>query len=304
MMVKQFAPILGFLFIMIFATVFGLLPSADAQKVHALLIILGNDRNIRSSTEKNESNMKKLLRQVSQDCKVRLTVMKSEDEMTGTVTTMTLFEADTSEIEKQNQEIITANQVIQWIKDLRSDSDDTLFLYYSGVGKLTGSNSHTLVFEPGMADNIVARADLTTLMKEKPGRLKMLVTDTCSSRIYTIKPGAHNYASKPIKNRLYIKHLFLQHGGILDITAASPGQEAWGSDALGGLFTASLVESLNVESDTDQDGFLSWTEVFEATHKKTQMLFSNAAKITPNIIKRQKTQEPAAHSLPERIIEP
>lgn len=299
-------PLIWSMLLLTCAVTFGIVRSTDAQEVHALLIILGNDLNTQTLVEKNESNMKQLLRQVSLDCKVHLTVMKSEDETTGTVTTMTLSKAETSTIEEQKQEIISGEQVIQWVKELHTDSNDTLFIYYSGEGHLVAEDSHTLVFEPGAADNIVVRADLTTLLKEKPGRLKMLVTDTCSSGVHPIKPEVHNYAPEPMKNRLYIKHLFLQHGGILDITAASPGQEAWGSDILGGFFTASLIDSLNAESDTNKDGFLSWPEAFEASREQTQKLFMEVMSIneyTKRLMDRigQKTQEPTAYSLPQKM---
>ena len=303
---KQHLNTLGFLLALIYVSI---VPSSNAQEVHALLIILGDDRSTQTAIEKNESNMKKLLRQVSQNCQIHLTVMESEDETTGTVTTMTLSDAHTSGIKEQKQGIIAAEQVTQWIKDLNPGSDDTLFIYYSGEGQLIEADNHTLVFEPGMDENIVARADLITLLKEKPGRLKMLVTDTSSSGVHAIKPEAHNYAPELMTLLPYTKHLFLQHRGILDITAASPGQEAWGSNTLGGFFTASLIESLNTESDTNKDGFLSWTEIFESSQRKTKWLFKEAmsankyAKHLADKI-RQKTQEPIAHSLPKKMEKP
>ena len=309
MVLKQSLFTVGFSLFLLCTTVLGIVRSVDAQETHALLIILGNDLNVQRLAKKNESSMKKLLRQVSQDCQIHLTVMESEDETTGTVTAMTLSKRDTSGIKVEKQGIIAAEQVIQWIKGLNPGSDDTLFIYYSGEGQLIEDDNHTLVFEPGMNDNIVARADLITLLKEKPGRLKMLVTDTCSSRVHAIKTDAHNYAPEPMTPLPYTKHLFLQHRGILDITAASPRQEAWGNDTLGGFFTASLIESLNTESDTNEDGFLSWTEIFESSQRKTQKLFKEA-RSTNEYAKRlmdrigQETQEPIAHSLPEKMEKP
>ena len=71
------------LLVFMFITVFGITSSADAQKVHALLVILGNDEKIRDSVNVNESNMKTLLRLLSENCEVQMTVMKSTDEITG-----------------------------------------------------------------------------------------------------------------------------------------------------------------------------------------------------------------------------
>ena len=58
----------------------------ENRKVHALLVILGNDGKIRESVEKNQETMTALLRQVSRSCEVHLTVMKSNPGLEGLVT--------------------------------------------------------------------------------------------------------------------------------------------------------------------------------------------------------------------------
>ena len=69
---------------------FSVTVSAEARTVHALLIILGNDSMIKTSVEKNSEKMSIMLQELSHDCEVRLTVMKSEDTLVGKRTRTTL----------------------------------------------------------------------------------------------------------------------------------------------------------------------------------------------------------------------
>ena len=305
MTVRQFVPVLGFLCIIIFATVFGPLPSADAQKVHALLIILGNDRNIRVSVEKNESSIQTLLRQVSENCEVQMTIMKSETETIGKITRMTLSNARTTNITEQKQDIIKAKQVVEWIRGLETKGEDTILIYYSGHGSMDAVGTHILNFDPEVTNDFVSRDGLRKQLEQKQGRLKMLITDTCSNRVQTPPPIARVYAKVQSRERRYTKNLFLEHSGFLDITAASEGQYAWGNDEIGGYFTVSLIGSFTADTDANQDGFLSWNEVSDVTRRKTQKLFSETAFLPHNQRKldeaSQESQTPTKYSLPVRL---
>ncbi len=274
MAVKRYLYTSTILLILTFIAVCGTTFSADAQKVHALLIILGNDRNIRSSVEKNESSMQTLLRQVSKDCEVYMTVMKSETETIGKITHLTLFNAHATNITEQKQGIISAKQVVQWLNDLSPNGEDTILIYYSGHGSMDAVSTHILNFDPEVTNDFVARNGLRNQLEQKSGRLKMLITDTCSNWVQTPPPIARVYTKVQSRERRYTKNLFLEHSGLLDITAASPGKYAWGNDEIGGYFTVSLIGSFTAETDTNQDRFLSWSEVFDATRSKTHTLFS------------------------------
>ena len=89
---KHTLPTIGFLLILITVICLGAVSSAVAKEVHAVLIILGNDVNIRKSVEKSEGRIKEVMRLVSHHCDVHLTVMKSEDELLGSITKMTLVQ--------------------------------------------------------------------------------------------------------------------------------------------------------------------------------------------------------------------
>ena len=283
----------------------GQVASADAQKVHALLIILGNDGNIRLSVEKNESSMQTLLRQVSENCEVHMTVMRSETETIGKITRMTLSNARASNITEQKQGIIDAKQVVQWLRDLRSNSEDTVLIYYSGHGSMDAVGTHILNFDPEVTNDFVARDGLRKQLEQKSARLKMLITDTCSNSVQTPPPIARVFAKVQSRERRYTKNLFLEHRGFLDITAASAGQYAWGNDKVGGYFTVSLIGSFTADADANQDRFLSWEEVSDVTRRKTQQIFSETTFLLHNQRKLdgmgQTTQTPIDHELPKRL---
>ena len=223
------------------------------------------------SVKQNESYMKNLLKQVSQYADVHLTVMSSEDEVTGKVTTMKLSAGYALDPEPLPQGLIRGAQVNDWLNNLDAGQHDTILIYYNGHGMMQGINDrHILNFDQQTGDKIF-RSTLRTLLEQKPGRLKMLIPDTCSNRADTPEFVAKsvNFASVRPRSMTYIKDLFLQHEGILDITAVRPGHYAWGSTDIGGYFTVGLLQSFTAESDVNRDRFLTWKEVFENTESKT-----------------------------------
>ena len=288
-------------------------------RIHALLILLGNDNEIRPSVKKNEDWMLNLLMEVSHHANVHLTLMKSTDLINGEVSTKKLSDGKTIfSGDNEEGEPITKEQVMKTLKDLPTGPDDTIFIYYNGHGKVENTDdNHILCFDKKQTLDTVARATLQALLKDKSARLKMLITDTCSNRGSVDFPyltadlaaknmisyaGVHGHEWE--KN--HIKHLFLQHTGTLDITAAQPGEFASGNENFGGFFTYGLFkQSITKESDTDGDGFLTWQEVFKTSQQKTDELFKKAKeegipeKVTDLIKERkQETQIPFIYSLP------
>ena len=139
----------------------------------------------------------------------------------------------------------------------------------------------------------------------------MLITDTCSNsvelpRLPSIDIDPNNLVEITPREQLsYVKHLFLQHRGFLDITAAAPGQYAWGNENIGGYLTAALIKSINIGTGVGRDGFLTWKTVFASTLDETQAFFQTT--LFRGSQKRlidsvgQTTQTPIQHSLPTPI---
>ena len=293
----------GFLLILVSVICLGPVSFANAKEVHALLIILGNDVNIRKSVEKSEGRIKEVMRLISHHCDVHLTVMKSEDELLGSITKMTLVQGEPHEIISNTQGIIRGSHVKDYLHKLPSDQEDTVLIYYNGHGSIQSFDSeHVLNFD--QSKDAVPRAKLREWLDQKPASLKMLITDTCSNYAETAGPDLSVPFSVDLpKNRLYTEDLFLKHTGTLDVTAAAPGQFVFGSNSVGGYFTAALVESFTAEADgtspdkeAETDGFLSWDEVLAHCELKTANLFSDA-----NFSREQTAQTPIVHSLPSRI---
>ncbi len=260
--------------------------STEAQEVHALLILSSiDDGNIVRGLEMNESHMKKLMLRVSQFSTVHLTtvhltVMEMDDDGEGVVTKMSLANLETSDIQVTEQETASGS-VERWLTDVKSTAHDTVLIYFAG-------------FWPAH----LTRADLSLSLKKKPARLKMLITDADEMHIDADTQGAVSYADVTVTPRppnIAVKQLFLKHKGMLDITAASPGEHAF-VDSEGGFFTSALISSIESE-DLNQDGFVSWAEVFALTKMQVQERFKAA--YHPSI--EQATQTPHAYSLPAPV---
>ena len=307
------------LLIFIFVSVFGIGTSSsgisidtfptELPKVHALLVLLGNDRGIRVPVEKNEEKMVNMLKQLSHHCNVQLTLMHSKSAHEGTVSHKTFVKGRSENATTHEQDIIQSHQIAKWLGNLTPNPEDTVLIYYSGHGKIDSFGTHSLVFDPGLHEDTPDRGKLSQKLKDKPARLRMLITDTCSELSQDLSDDTFvKFAvSVRAKARPYIQDLFLEHEGFLDITAASPGQLAIGNDELGGHFTSALLsQGFAAVADTDRDGFLSWQEVFDKSVAQTKELYQKAtfgAKVAAEFEKnRQTTQEPLAYSpLPTRI---
>ena len=299
---KYTLPTAGFLLILISVICLGPVSSATAKEVHALLIILGNDVNIRKSVEKSEGRMKEVMQLVSHHCDVHLTLMKSEDELLGSIMKMTLVQGEPHGIIDNKQGIIRGQDVKDWFHQLDSNQADTVLVYYNGHGSIQSFDSeHVLNFD--QSKDVVPRTKLRQWLEQKPANLKMLITDTCSNYVKTSGPNVSVTFSEALpENRLHTEDLFLQHTGILDVTAAAPGQFVFGNNDVGGYFTAALVESFTADTDgvlpdkKETDGFLSWEEVLAHCTLKTSNLFNDV-----NFSETQTVQTPLVHSLPTSV---
>ena len=233
--------------------------STEAQEVHALFILssIDGERNcFNRSLEMNESHMKKLMLRVSQFSTVHLTVMEMDDDGEGVVTRMSLANLETSGIQVTEQETASGS-VERWLTDVKSTANDTVLIYCAGFW-----TAH------------FTRADLSLSLKKKPARLKMLITDAdnMDADTSTVPVGSYivrvvtKYEQELPRKRLRfaVARLFLQHKGMLDISATSPGEYAFANFEEGGFFTSALISSIESE-DLNQDGFVSWAEVFALT---------------------------------------
>ena len=254
-------------------------PPAEAQTVHALLIIMDADSSIGPAMKVDQYKVERMLTSVSRVYPVKKTVYLSSRNATRKYA------------------------VLDWIQRVRVERDDVLFVYYGGHGGMV-SNSYRETYL-NLTDGRLFRYKLADAMEKVNCRLKMLITNACSN---APRPPivASNFAVETVSKH-YIKHLFGQHEGFLHLNAATEGQYSWSHLELGSFFTIALMELISDISDTDRDGFVAWQEVFELTRDVTEELFKQ---VYPNLPQSKirdmqrrgiTSQTPKAYSLPERM---
>ena len=274
--------------------------TAQAQRVHVLLVLMGNDSKITATVEKSQQTMTELMQLVSRTCEVNLTVMKSMPGLEGEVRYKRLANTEVKAKETLQQlGIIKSSQVLDWVRTVRVMPTDTLLVYFNGHGEMDRYGNHRLVFD-GFSEDYLSRDLLAAAVKKKSVRLQLLITDTCSYAPGGAKPVQRSrvdFATVAPKARFYAKNLFLEHNGFLNITAASPGKLAYGNPDVGGFFTSGIANSLTPDSDTDKkDDFLTWDEVFAAAEKEIKRLCEQ----TPDLKDTDTVQIPVRHSFPVR----
>jgi hypothetical protein len=269
--------------------------TAKAQTVHALLVIMDDAPRTRELNLVNMKNIGDLLRDVEAEynCPLTLDVLR--------------FSSD------DNQAQATSENILKWLAAVRPAPDDVVFVYYSGRGGMDKTVARQLYLT--LQDGNFPRQQIVEGIDRLECRLKMLITDTVSfdviwDNISTFWGGS----SKALG------HLFFAHEGFLNITSASEGELSGGASLdrsersdeeikHGGWFTYALIEEIYTDhTDTNEDGFVSWEEVFQAARAKTIDLFwRTEGSFSEGLARKferigQQTQRPIYYGeLPRRI---
>lgn len=135
--------------------------------------------------------------------------------------------------------------------------EDTVYVHFSGHGVIADRDKGEQFLAACDLENL-SRKDWADQIEALPCRLKILITDCCSSYPEEFVVAEGNDPVAPWKN---IYYLLLKHEGFVNITAASPGQSAYGTD-VGGFLT------INLESDMQR--FRTWEEVFASTQERVR----------------------------------
>lgn len=251
--------------------------SADAQTVHALLIIMDADPNIGNNVKVDRQRVKQLLDAVHNEL--------------VEVKIMTLLSSENT---------ATRGGVLQWVRNINVATDDIVFIYYAGHGGMNPKGETFLVTE----GKWLFRSELVNAIEQvKSHRLTLLITDCCSSLVQTkVEPTLQSSRSMTRLPQHVLRNLFLEHKGFLHVTAATEGQYGWSNIATGGWFTRNFIEALDNNPDENRDQFLSWKEVFETARQNTERTFSQAIFTTSQRENmKQKginSQTPKAYSFP------
>lgn len=207
---------------------------------------------------------------------------------------------------------IDSKQLLAWIDTLQAQDDDIVFVYYAGHG---GADPETREHYLALSgDDHLPRKQLTEALNALPCRLKILLTDSdstippdrgSSSPTATETPedtpgdeiDARGTNPTPFLWHVTFRQLFLQHEGFLNLTAATEGENAYIAPIQeGGFFTTAFLSAIRCYADGNEDGFVSWEEVFHVTRSRTIAAFEVFE------VFKGKTQRPKYYGeLPKRI---
>ncbi len=187
------------------------------------------------------------------------------------------------EITEVSGKTATAEQVMTQFEAFsrKVGTDDTVYIHFSGHGviKDKATNEQFLHF----CDlEMRSRKEWADRIEALPARLKILVTDCCSS--YSI----NDIAEGPIEINPWNSFYFLMrlHEGFVNITAASPGQDAFGTER-GGYLTVNLA--------SDMQRYKQWETVFQRT--EARVVDETAAEIQAIGDSSLQPQRPFAYGL-------
>ncbi len=166
--------------------------------------------------------------------------------------------------------------------------DDTLYVHFSGHGEIS-DQAEGVQFLYATDLELINRQKWAEQIAALPCRLKILITDCCSSYPPETQVAEGTDPVDPWNTMYY---LLRRHTGFVNITAASPGQAAYGT-MVGGFLT------VNLESDMQR--FRTWKEVFEST--RDRVFTESSEEININADPNAQPQRPLAYSLGRPIDE-
>ena len=223
---------------------------ADAQNVnvHVLLVIMDADRSIGDSMELDQQLLEKTLKVVELAYPVHKTVYRS------------------SRAQAQS------DAVLRWIRNVRPGANDVVWVCYTGHGGMV-SNTDRRTFL-NLTDRRLYRSELEDAMRQVSCRLKLLITDACSSAPEPPQTAKTTVYAVQTVGKRHIKNLFGEHEGFLHLNGATEGEYGWCHPSIGGsTFIVALMDRISEDSDTNNDGFVSWSEVVAMSANETQKLF-------------------------------
>lgn len=176
------------------------------------------------------------------------------------------------------------DKIIAYYSKLKTGPDEALLFCYSGHGGTDERDHCFTIFGDGKAKTVweknryyrFPRQSVVNAMRAKKPGLVLLLTACCSNylpakpdNLAGAAPPAAITAIKPV-----IRSLFFEHRGIVDITAAPPGEVALGYDTTGSLFGEELTKLLlGSPMGIGTGDFVTW----QAFHKRLQeQMFASA----------------------------
>lgn len=165
---------------------------------------------------------------------------------------------------------VSTQNILNWLKELPSVSNDVIIVYYSGHGaRFSGMKSPWPCLAFVQKEEILPIDTILKILAKKQHRLVILLFDCCNSRPRVRPPQAVTSKALWTQSPLSlegIRKLFLHTKGAIIAVAASPGQPALALKE-GGLFTNAFLHSIKKESAQKE---ASWNSVLRGTIVRCQ----------------------------------
>jgi len=183
--------------------------------------------------------------------------------------------------DKRRGSQLTEEDMLQGIRNLNTNSDDTIFFFYSGHGAYDTVKGQYFALA---SQEQVLRSDLLASMKNKNVRLSILISDCCYNQADLTAKHARPAQVKGTSTatmkglRPLVEVLFFETKGVVDITASEKGTYGFIFPAnarmengvnKGSVFTWNLHEVLKREMCTSKD----WTTIFDSVREETNKDF-------------------------------
>lgn len=169
----------------------------------------------------------------------------------------------------------TKDKVVQYLRGMNIDANDVVVFYQSGHGGIRNPSQpqQTLEFQVNGAEYL-SRGELLNILRQKPCRGMVILTDCCSSYAgpASRSAGLDSSREQPAMNAATIRNLFLRFQGFVDITAAEAGVGASAANVLnnfGGASSAFTVAFFVLACDGNH-AYQNWNEFYSVLRIKTQ----------------------------------
>jgi hypothetical protein len=230
--------------------------AAEADKLHVVLLVAGNDKGIGSADMKDVAAMKQAISSAFAKDKNRLVF----HDLTG--------------ISKKTGKVYSANEILAHLKNMKIGNNDNVLVYHSGHGGIADRSrpeaSHILTVDGGQ----LHRKDIRTIVAARQPRALMILTDCCSSYMSKSEEAELVSLEEPPPasvNTATVRGLLLKASGIVNITAAQDGKEASSGHQgenpghAASAFTVALLR-LWYQQDTT---FTTWEKMFPTLRRET-----------------------------------
>ena len=184
----------------------------------------------------------------------------------------------------------TGQGVLDAIEAIDPGKDDIVWFVYSGHGCMDGDER--LFCTRG---KLLRRAAVVKAVTAKKARLRVVLSDCCSSDSGKIEADEKMGGARPQLSAPNLRTLFRDYAGVFDVTSSSTYQYSFS-----GVFTATFIDTVLLGNTPD-----TWQAVFDKT-QSTVMAMADGA-LPKDMKKKMKSegltvedhQKPVAFSIPE-----